>query len=164
MSSLDHKRIERFQDEYLCLHCGKSWSIGDTEPPSCTEEPASSMRMLIAHTGKGMVQTVAEVARSFAHVEYQSVNGNYAWLVSDTSAPGSPAAVVYAETKNDATKYIEAVIGTALLLEVRHLKAMDNFAYGRAPYFELNPVKLKVASNAARCEVISLIKFREQLS
>lgn len=36
--SLGHKNINRINDEYFCTHCGKSWDITDTEPPSCAPE------------------------------------------------------------------------------------------------------------------------------
>lgn len=29
---------KRYQDQYYCSRCGKSWDIDDPEPPECEDE------------------------------------------------------------------------------------------------------------------------------
>lgn len=35
--SLEHKRVSRHGDEFVCTVCGKSWDAADRDPPECVE-------------------------------------------------------------------------------------------------------------------------------
>ncbi len=143
--SLEHKNVRRVQDEYMCLHCGRSWDVMDKEPPAC--EVAAQP---VVHTPP------ARVLRQCLNAPAVT---NCAWLVSSLSDPHGDFGLIYAEDRDSALRYAKATIGTELV-SVQRLKAMDSDAYGRAPYFEMNPVKLRKAHNAARRPVLSLIKLR----
>lgn len=158
--SLEHKRIERFQNEYMCLHCGKSWDVNDLEPPSCSAEPANSMRVAVGATVKQFNESFTAIGHAFTNYGDRPVT-NVAWLVTDTTDTEAPATLIYADSRDAALKYITAVTRVMVGLEVSRLKAMDTHAFGMAPYFELNPLKLRVAANASRRQVIPLLKFLE---
>lgn len=144
--SLEHKNVRRVQDEYLCLHCGRSWDVTDKEPPECA--------VVAQVSPPGPVSS--SVLRSCVRLPAVT---NCAWLVSSLSDPHGDLGLIYAEDRDSALRYAKATIGTELV-SVQRLKAMDGDAYGRAPYFEMNPLKLRKAHNAARRPVLSLIKLR----
>lgn len=155
--SLEHKRVQRFQGEYLCLHCGKSWDIHDAEPPACSDEPASSMRVVCSSTLRASVETASLLSQAFSNYG-QPHRTVVAWSVE--GADGSMA-LLYAETPLDVLEYLSRVLNPVHGLTYKRLKGMDDFGHGRTPYFELNPLKLRMAGNLLHREVLSLMRFKE---
>lgn len=155
--SLDHKRVQRFQGEYLCLHCGKSWDIHDSEPPACTDEPASSMRVACSSALKASAETVSVLSHAFSNYG-QPHRAVVAWSVEDGRGN---TALLYAESRDDVLSYLPRVLPRGMFVQTKRLQAMDVHGHGRTPYFELNPLKLRMASNVLRRPVISLLRFKE---
>lgn len=168
--SLKHSSVHQVNGEYICTHCGKSWDTNDIDPPECEAIRASGF----VHKGRSLgktarLQAVAEqfvknmnagpltrkeIADSLRSLE---LDANVAWMVT----LGSTSTVIYASSRAEANEYVQRLIGAHPGVEVYRLKAMDEFAIGSAPYFELNPDKLKRAAKAQRCEVISFHRFKE---
>lgn len=155
--SLEHKKVERFQSEYLCLHCGKSWDINDAEPPACTPEPASSMRVAISGAAKAAAHTVDLLSNAFTNYG-QPHRTVVAWTVEDGH---ETTTLLYAETMDDVLAYLPRVISPDKFVQVKRLQAMDAHGHGRTPYFELNPIKLRMAANLMSRPVLSVLKFKE---
>jgi hypothetical protein len=103
-------------------------------------------RMLVEHAN----------ARPLTREDFSTVT---AWLVSEIGDERR-AMLVYAPDRHSAQTYAVAVTGRTATMEVRRLGAMDKHGYGRSAYVEMNPRLLKVASNAAGREVVSLVTWR----
>jgi len=181
--SLKHKALHQINGEFVCTHCGKSWETNDVDPPDCTPSPVQASPVqfirLSVDAGKTTREQFEQAARMVTQWEQRTragpltheevteamqsfkVDANVAWMLTQGGREGGTATVIYASSRADANKYVQRLIGVHPCVELYRLKAMDEFAIGSAPYFELNPDKLKRAAKAQRCKVISFHRFKE---
>lgn len=137
--SLSHPKIYQHSDQFSCAVCGKVWDANDMDPPSC-------------------ISPVPDALKPIKEYVFQT---NVAWLVTQALVgPDQPATVIYASSNYEAKDYVRRVVGFLDGIEVSRLKALDEYASGRAPYFEINPRHLLVAAKAQRCTVINLRQFK----
>lgn len=104
--SLQHKKVVRLGDEYSCARCGKSWSVDDQDPPSCSA--------VVAIVGKG-VRTM----RSGPNPEMQNLPRE---RVTDGEIP-SPEEIRVMNLAN----LEELELSVMAKLEAGHLETQDEY-------------------------------------
>lgn len=144
-----HKNVVTAYGEYLCTHCGKSWTFGEDVPPCSVE---ANIRPTVKQAKQVKRVEPVKVRNDFCAYLATAKTGFSILVYSDCREVALRLALIWARNKSD-------IISTERINDGRVIR----FAVGpRVPYVEINPTIINTVARMIGKRIVTPLRLKKE--